>query len=175
MINDKQKYIYIGLGFLIFFIYLALVFFLLRTKPAQQASPVSTPSPTVKPREKLVVHYDKQSVEKLQKTLSERRALSASDQAVRRKILAPFTEKGGVVIVLKNARVEYVKTADLFQGEITTIDIARAKRDVVDWFIDQGISKEGICDLPLMFYLSQSVSSQLAGRDLSFSPIPDSC
>lgn len=178
--TKTQKYLYIAFGSAIFLIYVVLAVYLVRggSSKEQEANFVTpTPIPTSSSQvfKKSSLTYDRGAVKKLQETLKAREPLSENDKTVKTRITSPFIKKGGVVVTLSKARIDYVKTADLFQGEITSVDIEGAKNEVVDWFSKKGISQDGICHLPLMFYLSENVSRQLRGENILFSPIPDGC
>ena len=54
-------------------------------------------------------------------------------------------------------------------------DVELAKRAGTDWFIKQGMSQQGICDLPLQFYLNFDIQLQKPGLKSTFNPLPTGC
>jgi hypothetical protein len=48
-----------------------------------------------------------------------------------------------------------------------------AKKEAVDWLKTQGLSQEGVCNLPLMFYVSDKTTNQTGGE--TFNPLPPGC
>jgi hypothetical protein len=71
--------------------------------------------------------------------------------------------------------VEYLSAPDEFMVEIKTTDIQKAKADTVGWLESQGLSSDGICKLPVVFYLNYEVAQGLRGTNTVFSPLPPGC
>jgi hypothetical protein len=55
--------------------------------------------------------------------------------------------------------------------EIRTTRIDLAKRGVVGWFKENGLSEQSVCDYPVVFHLSQDVIKQLENTTVVFSPV----
>ncbi len=177
--ENKHKYIYLALGGSILLIYFILVAFIIVNKPNSSSTQTInlSPTPTTLPLNQTEpeVTYDTEATRKLQKLFNERDLLSASDQDARKKLLQSIGSKTVTFSQTTTYTLRYILPLDIFQAQINTVDIASAKEDVADYFTSKGISKKGICHLPLTFYLSKATSQQLKGRGLSFSPIPEGC
>lgn len=175
--ESRQKYLYLAFGAVILIIYAIVVAIFFFGQNTPSPSPNIAPSPTsptnqqTRPR----VTYDTTAVKKLEALLDQREKLSPSDQAIRKQIIQSAGNKTTVLSQTKTYILRYIQPVDLFQAEINTIDIAQAKKDVDLYFTAKGISKNGLCYLPLTFYLSKQTSQQLTGKNISFSPIPDGC
>jgi hypothetical protein len=111
---------------------------------------------------------------KLLDLVQNRRPLSQADQNAKAKILSNFPQgqDSGVVYKTSTISVEYVHSPDLFQVDILTNNISAAKAEAVAWFQKQGMSQQGICSLPLTFYLDFQINNQQKG---SFNPLPEGC
>ncbi len=106
-----------------------------------------------------------------------RELLSANDTQAVEKILSllPQKEESGIIYASGNIHIEYVKSADIFQVEILTTDVAKAKTEGNAWFIEHNISQKGICEYPVQFYLNFEVKQQLRGTNTDFSPLAPGC
>lgn len=121
--------------------------------------------------------YEEDATARLVRRIKEREPLSDSDAAVKQSIIntqVPDSDNW-VVYYSDNVQVFYIVSADVFMAEIETPDIAKAKADVNVWFRNQGMSQEGICNAPVMFYLSSEMLEKLDRRDIRFNPLPNSC
>src|SRR5206468_11266738 len=89
--------------------------------------------------------------------------LSQDDFYAKDKILQllPANEQTGTVYQSQNVVIEYIATTDTFQAEILTTTIASAKSEAASWFISEGMSQQGICEVPLAFYLNNNIEKQL--------------
>lgn len=104
--------------------------------------------------------------------------LSENDTQARSALLETFlpeSKTSGVVFESTNVRVEYVEPIDGFLGEILTENITEAKDEAINWFLSQGISKEGICTLPINFYLNKDVRDSLNEISTEFNLLPPGC
>lgn len=114
---------------------------------------------------------------KLLGILAKRPALSVKDKAAKTKIINnlanekshPYTKK------FDDFTIDYVKSADEFLVEIKSLNTQRAKYWATMWFKLSGISDEGLCKLPVMFYLESDLKNRLQVPSLEFNPIPDNC
>ncbi len=106
-----------------------------------------------------------------------RQPLSATDAKVKAKLLAllPDGQKAGIIHQSPNIRVEYILSLDQFNVEIVNTNIANAKKEGNAWFLEQGLSQKGLCDLPLRFYLNNAVFEQMPDIQDTFNPLPDGC
>lgn len=113
---------------------------------------------------------------RLLEKIENRQPLSYEDVLAKNRIiqLLPAGQDSGVVYRAADFSVDYVQDPDLFQVEILITDIEKAKQEAINWFLQEGISQQGICNLPIEFYLNSSVRNQIPSPD-AFNPLPASC
>lgn len=122
--------------------------------------------------------HDISKLSKWLKVLKQRPALSVKDKAAKDKIVGRFAKekyKSGYPMVTKDYKIEYVGNADEFFVEITSPDTQKAKYWATMWFKLNGFTEEGMCRLPVAFYLSLPIAQQLEGMNIEFNPLPDQC
>ena len=117
----------------------------------------------------------KGSSERLIEKVKNRTPLSEEDQLLRKALIFSIGNKSGNVQATSNYNIEYVAAPDVFQVEILNKDINLAKRQTISWLELKGFSKEGICNLPIMFYLNWKVKDELRGTGIEFDPLPEGC
>ena len=142
----------------------------------QQTSQLPTTAPTISQS----VQNPQETIDpqkKLLDLIQNRRPLSQSDINAKKTILSllPSGQQSGTLYQSAGIIIEYVHSADLFQVEIDKSDIQSEKSSAVEWFEQYGVSKKGICNLPVTFYLNYQLDQELHQRDLSFNPLPDGC
>lgn len=156
-------------GVLLVFVVVILFFFVRTSNERHSTSILQKTQPPVS--------YDSSNEDLLLDKIDHRTPLSNEDVSAKNAILShlPPGEKSGVVYQTPKVIVDYTASGDLFQGEIQTVDIASAKNDAVKWFKDQGMSQEGICNLPLGFYLNIYVAEIFRGQQVTFDPLAPGC
>jgi len=107
----------------------------------------------------------------LHKIFKDRPTLSEQDQAAKKAVIA---EKNPLKTTDEYA-VEYLSAPDEFMVEIKTTNFEKVKADTVAWFESQGFSTDGICNLPVVFYLNYDVAESLRGSNTIFTPLPPGC
>jgi hypothetical protein len=117
------------------------------------------------------VTYNQQDVNKLQGLEQNRQQLSPTDAEVKVKLI----REGNPLASTADYTITYEPTTDMFQAQIKTINISNAKKEVDQWFFDQGMSVEAPCELPVSFTLEKSVAQSLKGLDVVFSPLAPGC
>lgn len=147
--------------------------------PPQPPSPQPSqtwpqPLPLETPRQPSV-QLDPAKSDLLLKKIKSRAPLSNQDSGARKKLVSLLGGKSGVLNKTDTYRLEYVAAPNIFLAEILTTDLTLAKQEAVSWLEAQNLSGEGICNLPLSFYLNSEVSKQLTGKGLVFNPLPDNC
>jgi hypothetical protein len=178
MRGHKQDYFILILAGVLLFIVFLIVYISFTQYPAPAIKPTS---PTIIPTEvqtsPLPVQYDYSAQDRLAKIITTRPAISSTDSEQKTNMLNTILHgfNSGVLYENTDVRIEYVQSADLFTAEIKTVNIVKAKADATTWFLNQGISQKGLCDLPVMFFLDPQVTQQLQGQDVIFSPLPNSC
>ncbi len=143
-----------------------------RTLPTPRETPqFPTASPVTAP----AVEFSKEGSDKLLEIVRTRPPLEAEDQTAKRELLISLGNKSGVLSKAANYQLEYVKAADVFQVEILSEDINKAKVDALAWLKEKGLSSNGLCKLPVTFYLNYNIAQNLRGSGLVFNPIPEGC
>jgi hypothetical protein len=123
------------------------------------------------------VTYDKEAQDLLLEKTKNRKQLSPSDERAKTKILGllPPGKTSGTLYTSPNVIIGYVSSANDLNVEIQTTDIDTAKKEAVDWFINQGFSQEAICNYPVSFQLDGDVAESLRGKNILFNPLADGC
>jgi len=84
-------------------------------------------------------------------------------------------DQSGIVYQSPNVQVEYIAGDKLFQAEILSIQLTKAKQETETWFRSQGITQNEICNLPLMFYINPAIKENLSTIDQQVNLLPDGC
>lgn len=141
------------------------------------------PSPAIKvaetqqtsPTEMVTVPEDDPQ-KKLLEYVQNKKPLSPSDKQAKASIFRLLEGlPSGIIHQTPNITITYVQSADMFQVEITNARIDAAKAEALLWFRNEGMSKEGICNLPVSFYLNHEIASDLEDAKNSFNPLPPGC
>jgi hypothetical protein len=119
--------------------------------------------------------YPPGALSKDYKRITTRSQLSATDLQFKEKLLKGLSGKSGIITTKEGFRVEYVKAADSFMVEITQKDPKLGKKEAEKYFLDAGLSQDGICALPVVFYLSPSLQKELLNNGKMFNPVPTGC
>ena len=135
--------------------------------PLNQQENVDGPVPNVK--------YDKQKTNELINKSQTRRPLSPEGEKAKEGLISGLGNTSGRIFANNNIRIDYVQSPDLFQAEILSNNVDSAKEDAVFFMLSQGFTNSDICNLPLSFYLSSKVSSELKDSNIVFNPLPDGC
>lgn len=156
---------------------IAYISFTTKAEPAKTFIPLPTVAPTVISTAPLPVMLDNSAESRLANILTHRPPLSAADSAEKSSMLTNFLHGTNSGILFKNndVQLEYVQSADMFMAEIYTTHTIQAKTETVNWLLGEGFSRQGICDLPVMFYLDPTVTQELQGQDVIFSPLANGC
>jgi hypothetical protein len=176
-----KKILSIVLGVGVFIGILLIVMFLEGFKkpsemPAKTPSPTSsTKQPSQQAQKSAPVNYDKNPTDKLLQTINTRPTPSVNDSAIRASLIESLNGKSGILYTSLNVTLEYVKSPNDFEGEIKTDNVSAAKQEVEVWFKNKGLTNDGICKLPLFFYLNGPAAQKLKGTGVKFSPLPDNC
>ncbi len=135
-----------------------------------------TPSP-ITTKTNPPIDYSPSQTNKLIEKLTNRTQLSSNDLTAKEKIilLIPQGQVSGIVYRSSTIQIEYINAADEIQVEILTIDIAQAKNDAGVWLKSQGLTQEGICNLPVVFYLNRGVANTLMDSNIIFNPLAEGC
>lgn len=128
----------------------------------------NTPIPTYLP-------YNSQQTKKMINLFTTRTPLQASDQNARTQLLNSIGNTSNTVYQTSDFRIDYLQAPNSFQVEIDTANITQAKQEVVAWLKTKGFSQNGICNLPISFYVRFDISQQLRSQNISFDPLAPGC
>jgi hypothetical protein len=163
--NKLKIFLLSGSVLLVFLILVIIVVFSNSISSKNGPLPVITPYPTP----------DLSAEKRLLNILEHPPVLSNNDSAVKIKILAPLNGQAGDIYHGPDVIISYLPAGNEFQGEILTTNIELAKKEAVDWLEKQGLSQEGICNLPIMFFLSADTAIHFQNQDVLSSPLPPGC
>ncbi len=174
--SKRQKIIILTVGIIILFGTIGVITFLFLSNINNKTQSY-LPTPTTKPALRTVplVIYNSSKSNELLKKLENRQALTQNDTSIRQKLISPLNGQSGDIQLTNDYDIQYLSSPDQFQVEILSTNISLAKQEAVNWFIAQGMSQDGICKLPLSFFMNHSVAQQLQGKNITFNPLPDNC
>lgn len=142
-----------------------------QTTPSTTIYPSSTPIENVYP-EKL--NITPKNVEKSLDRFSNRTPLSQSDLDAKNRLVSSMGSASGTLFQTKDFRIDYVKTPDDIEVDILSKNLSSAKTDAVNWLLQQGLSVQGICNLPVNFFIDFQVKNALPAGTV-FDPNPPNC
>lgn len=174
-----RRALIIGFGIILFLLILLFVTFLESLKNTTGEETITNKITPTTPAQRVVrdplVDYNDTSTDKLLDIVDTRPTpLLQRDVTIRNQIVSALNNGSGVIQTTEDYRLEYVKSPNSFEAEIKTIEIDRAKEGVISYLKSRGLSEDGICKLPLMFYLNYEVAKNV-DNNKEFSPIPDFC
>lgn len=180
MTTKKHVYLLLAFASVLLFIIIAIMVATLQSPSVEEPEPTTftTPIPTPVANQGVPpVSYKSDDTDRLIDKVQNRQSLSPQDVEAKQKILLvlPLGAKYGYVFESETVRLEYLSSPDVFMAEILTQDIAKAKTDAVTWFRSQGLSKEGVCNLPISFYINYDVAQLLRDKNIAFSPLAEGC
>lgn len=162
-----------------FLLIVGLVMFAQQKKPGSLPPFFPTPTPLARPplsaQTQPAVPYVTGSGKRLLDKIERRELLSPADASVKRNLITISLNGEKFLSVTVSYRMIYVPTFDIFQVELLSNDISSAKRRATEWFTDQGLSSEGVCNLPIMFYLNSEVANAMRNTNTVFNPLPERC
>lgn len=178
----REYLIAIFFGAVLTCIIIAMAFLTLSPRETEQGPSPTPIAPNQTPRSPQTktnppIQYEQDATKRMLDKLNTRPPLTPSDTAARKKILSflPSGQISGVLYNSPTVTIDYTSAADQIQVEILTVDIAQAKRDATSWLRSQGLSQRGICDLPVVFYLSSDVLNQVRNKNFTLSPLAEGC
>lgn len=178
--NKRMLILITGLTGVIVFLFIIRILTVSKTPPVTTptpatviSSPMASASATLIPTQP--VAYQPGGLKKDFDRISSKEVLSPEDQQIKQKIVTSLLGKSGVVETTAQFQIEYVKAADSFMVEVRGADTDQAKKAAEQYFLDQGLSQEGICSLPVVFYLSSRIQAELVSSGKTFNPVPEGC
>ena len=180
----KRTYILI-LGLFLIVLLLGTILVVSVTRGKNQSSDTSTVLPTPTPvvysiprkpaTPSIPAVFEPKETEKMLQTLKYRQPLSTVDAKTKIKLINSISQNEENIITNDEFAVDYIQPLDLFQVEIKISDIDKAKKDAVTWFISKGMTSDGVCKLPVTFYVGYSILQEIKQEGIQFSPIANGC
>lgn len=102
-------------------------------------------------------------------------SLSSEKEKIRQALIAPLGGEPGTITDGPDYRIDYLPAGEVFQIEIKTTYIARARDEAIAFFRGKGFNEEDICNLPVAFYLGPEPFKELEGSGVVVNPKPDFC
>jgi hypothetical protein len=174
--NRKEMYVIFGFAIALLIIIFSIAIISLRSTQSNNSSLTPTPTVAFVGNPQPPVRYDADAQDRLVDKDINRKTLSPSDQDAKNKIkaLAQNTQTG-VINQSANITLYYIQAADMVQVEIETTNITQAKQEANTWLRGQGLSQNGICNFPTMFFLNSDIANQLRNTNIVFNPLPEGC
>jgi hypothetical protein len=161
--SRKTMILIIALLFLALFFLIYTLFF--RNSVVTKVQPSPSPETVYNP-DVLTQDYNR---------MTKPKPLSAQDESAKEKILSSIGNKSGTVKKTQGYNIEYVATAKSFMIFLQSTNPEQDKKDAEKWLTDQGLSTQGICNLPVDFVLGGAAMEQYRKDNKEFNPIPDGC
>ena len=173
----ERNAIIIVFTLVLLFIPLVFLIIVIPSEKEKSLSSSSPPTPTLGSRNMIVTPGSENKQNEFLEYVKNRKSLSESDAAVKKQILTllPSEEDSGVLHQTPAISIEYIHEPDLFQVEILTTDIQSAKKEANTWFREKGMSQEGICYLPVQFYINYAVAKTIPNAADTFNPLAPDC
>lgn len=133
--------------------------------------PIGSPVKKAEP----AVNVNENAMVSLNDKLNNPQPLTTEDYAVRTRLLAKLHNATGTLNQTESYSIIYLQTPDKFMVEIKNVNVGEAKQAATQWFLDQGMSKKGICTLPVIFYLNSEVADELKPLHFVFNPVAENC
>lgn len=144
-------------------------------RPSPEPPSLTTPTPvSINPKPTLPVQYNKEGTDKLIDIVKNTRILSANDTSVKSRIVALAKQPSGSIFSTPQYIITYNSTFDVFEVIIYDQNLSSVKNAASRWFTDQGISKQGLCNLPVSFIIDPSLRQKIS-TFTDFNPLPDGC
>lgn len=169
----KKEYIILALP-LIVFLAIIVFFFVVNTSQKKVVENIP-PTPTPISQSKPLVPYKPGSFDRMVQLETNRQQLSATDMAIRKNLIAQADSNTGKIYAAPSFSIKYVEPFDIFQAGLLTTDLDSGRRDAINWLKSQGLSDQGICNLPFSFYLPYQTAIQFQGKNVTLNPLPDGC
>lgn len=175
--NNKVLFLLGGLLAVIFLFILIRIFTANQGTSTTTPSPVptSTETPTLNPSQSTKPVYNLDSSQKDFERITNKKELIQTDQDLRDKLISSLNNQSGTLVKNSSFIVEYNKSPNSFMVEILSNDADSAKKQAIQWFTDQGLSQNGVCNLPVVLFLNSDVNSYYKQQGLEFNPVPDGC
>lgn len=187
--NKKNLFLFLGLAVMIIILALISMFSETNDKTENRTFPLLSPSATPlgftssplsptssqAPAPQVTTPYDVKSLKADFERITSPQPLALSDSEIRNNLINQLGNQSGILAKTTDYQIEYVKAPDSFMVELNASDPNAAKLAASNWFKQQGLSVQGICNLPVVFYLSSETMAYYRQTGLKFNPIPEGC
>lgn len=145
------------------------------SSPPPTGAPIRLPTgPNVKTNPPISVN--KNSTQKLLEVMKNRPTPSVNaDKTIRERLIDQAVANNGVVEETGIIKIEYLDSPNTFEVLLKQYPLAPGKNAAYSFFRSEGMTDDGICKLPLSFYLTSDVSQRLKEAGEEFSPYPEFC
>lgn len=176
---NKQNTLLAAFALVLVLVVIVIITVIFSSNNAPQED-TQSPTPTtvvVETNTKPPISYNQTRQDELIDKIENRIELSASDVQATEAIIStlPQGQTSGTIHETGTFRIDYLASPNVFQVEIFVIEIMTAKNEATNWFLDQGLSYEAICNYPVHFYLNYDVAQGLNGQGIVFSPLAQEC
>ena len=168
--SETQKKLLLIITAGVIFVSMAIIFVFLSKLKTQKAPPLNPSATITVERPTPTIQNDKPvDGKKLRSLLLDRPTPSTpTDITIKQGIIADLGGNSGTLTETQDYAIRYLKAANQFEGEIKTKDFIKAKEAVVAWFEQKGMTHEGVCKLPLIFFLNFDIQQQLKNTNVQF-------
>jgi hypothetical protein len=176
-LNKQEKLLFAGLITAAIVFVLVILFSLTKNGSLHLPDTGVLPTPTIVQlnNNAPAIKYNESSEQKIINLLLHPAILSSNDSDIKNELLGPLNGSAGDIYATTNVTLSYLPSIKEFQAEIKTIYIDLAKKDAVDWLKKQGMSQQGICNLPLEFFLNVDVANDPDLQNITFDALPPGC
>ena len=134
--------------------------------------PIDTTTPTNIPP---VSYTETNNNSTFETSITNRQPISSSDTTAKQTIISSLEPDHETVYQTNTFTITYIYSYDMFQVELATTDIQQAENDAVAWFATKGLSKDGVCKIPVQFYPNFEVNQQLKQQGIEVPPLAIGC
>lgn len=182
-----MKKLYILISILCIIVAICIGFLLLRGKNSlQRTVPISIPTPiqtnnTPTPSTKISIKaatgiFQNKTIQKELDLLENRRPLINTDTETKIRLIQSLPSDSETIYATTDYAVLYIKPIDEFQVEIKTTQAAQAKKDAITWFETQGMSFDGVCKLPVIFFTNHETHETMKSEGIpEISSLAEGC
>jgi hypothetical protein len=176
-INKQEFFLIIGAIVVALVFTLTVLLSLIKSDSRHLSNVGTVPTPTIDQlnRTSVSIKYNEASQGKIIEKLLRPPILTNNDALIRNSLLVPLNGSAGDIYTTPDVTVSYLPAIKEFQGEIKTASIDLAKKEAIDWLRTQGMSQQGICNLPLEFFLNNDVINNPKLQNITFDSLPPGC
>lgn len=165
--------LYITLFLFLLGIVLTIIIFTVKSRggsaalptPPEQISETPTATPVLPPQT---------SLEDVVNQIHNKQPLGATDESVRQSLIAQAGAQG-VISKTDTYLFDYSPDVSVFHIEILTSNVDAALNNAIAWLRSQGLSDQGICNLPVVAFRDPKRFDPSLTTGMEFYPLPVQC